>query len=189
MALRQQPQLAANVSRCVVMGGAPCCEGNVTPAAEFNFWVDPEAARIVMRSQLPIELIGWHLSRGTAVVNKVEIQELLAMKTPFADFAVRSNDTALQAFQRQTGEEGIALPDPVAMAILLDPSLATEAGNHYIDVQVDSGLTRGMSVVDRLGVARDKRNHAVWREVPAQHKVIWTMDNDGWKQALRRALR
>ncbi len=64
LALRQWPQLAGNVSRCVVMGGAPCCEGNVTPAAEFNFWVDPEAARVVLRSQLPIELVGWQLSRG-----------------------------------------------------------------------------------------------------------------------------
>ena len=66
LALRQWPQLAANVSRCVVMGGAPCCEGNVTPAAEFNFWVDPEAARVVLRSQLPIELVGWQLSRGAS---------------------------------------------------------------------------------------------------------------------------
>src|SRR5450631_58350 len=51
LALRQAPNLAANVSRCVVMGGAPGCEGNVTPAAEYNFWVDPEASRVVLRSQ------------------------------------------------------------------------------------------------------------------------------------------
>ncbi len=67
LALGQWPELANNVSRCVVMGGAPCCEGNVTPAAEFNFWVDPEAARVVLRSKLPIELVGWQLSRGEAV--------------------------------------------------------------------------------------------------------------------------
>ncbi len=84
LALRQWPQLAANVSRCVVMGGAPCCEGNVTPAAEFNFWVDPEAARVVLRSQLPIELVGWQLSRGAAVVNAAEMKEILALGTSFA---------------------------------------------------------------------------------------------------------
>jgi len=81
LALRQWPQLAANVSRCVVMGGAPCCEGNVTPAAEYNFWVDPEAARAVLRSQLPIELVGWQLSRGAAVVNAQEIESILALRT------------------------------------------------------------------------------------------------------------
>jgi purine nucleosidase len=188
LALAQAPHIAANVSRCVVMGGAPCCEGNVTPAAEFNFWVDPEAARKVMRSHLPVEMVGWQLSRGAAVVNRAEIQQLLALGTDFADFAVRSNDTALDAFKLQTGEEGIALPDPIAMAILLDPSLVLAASDHYVDVQVDTGLTRGMSVVDRLGVARDSRNKDIWREVPVKHKVIWEIDNSRWKQALRRAL-
>ena len=188
LALAQAPKIAGNVSRCVVMGGAPCCEGNVTPAAEFNFWVDPEAARRVMRSHLPIEMVGWQLSRGTAVVNVAEIQQLLALGTDFAEFAVRSNDTAREAFRVQTGEEGIALPDPVAMAILLDPSLVLSAGDHYVDVQVDSGLTRGMSVVDRLGVAKDSRNQGVWRDIPVKHKVIWEIDNSKWKQALRQAL-
>jgi purine nucleosidase len=191
LALRQWPQMATNVSRCVVMGGAPCCEGNVTPAAEFNFWVDPEAARVVLRSQLPIELVGWQLSRGAAVVNAAQMKEILALGTSFAEFAIRSNSTAATAYKVQTGEEGIALPDPTAMAILLDPSLALVSSDHYMDAQVDSGITRGMSVIDRLGVAADARNRAVWSDVIAQgrkHKVFWEMDIPGWKQGLLRAL-
>lgn len=191
LALCQWPRLAANVSRCVVMGGAPCCEGNVTPAGEYNFWVDPEAARIVLRSQLPVELVGWQLSRGAAVVKGREIDDILALQTKFAKFAIRSNDTAANAYRIQTGEQGIALPDPAAMAILLDPSLALVSSDHYMDVQVDSGITRGMSVVDRLGVAGDARNRAAWSEVLEQgrkHTVIWEMDIPGWKHALSRAL-
>jgi purine nucleosidase len=189
LALRQWPQLAANVSRCVVMGGAPCCEGNVTPAAEFNFWVDPEAAQVVLRSQLPIELIGWQLSRGPAVVNAAEMEEILALGTSFAHFAIQSNSTAATAYKTQTGEHGIALPDPIAMAILLDPALALVSSSHYMDVQVDNGITRGTSVVDRLGVAKDARNRAIWNDVAARHKVVWEMDIQGWKQALLQALR
>jgi purine nucleosidase len=189
LALRQWPQLAANVSRCVVMGGAPCCEGNVTPAAEFNFWVDPEAARVVLRSQLPIELVGWQLSRGAAVINAAEIEETLALGTRLAHFAIQSNSAAATAYKTQTGEQGIALPDPVAMAILLDPALALVCSGHSMDVQVDNGITRGMSVVDRLGVAKDARNRAVWNDVTERHKVIWEMDIPGWKRALLRALR
>src|SRR4051794_37764322 len=67
LAVSRNPAIVSKVGRCVVMGGAPCCEGNVTPAAEYNIWVDPEAAGIVMRSGLPVELIGWHLCRGGAV--------------------------------------------------------------------------------------------------------------------------
>jgi purine nucleosidase len=188
LALERQPSLAANVNRCVVMGGAPSCEGNVTPAAEYNFWVDPEAARVVLRSKLPIELVGWQLSRGEAVVNGREIEELLALRTKFAEFAIRSNGTAAGAYLLQTGERGIALPDPIAMAILLDPALSRVASKHWMDVQVDSGITRGMSVVDRLGVAEDARNRAIWANA-GTHAVVWEMDVSGWKHALFEALR
>jgi purine nucleosidase len=192
LALRLWPQLAANVSRCVLMGGAPCCEGNVTPAAEYNFWADPEAAQAVFRSQLPVELIGWQLSRGAAVIQGRDIEDILALRTAFAEFAIRSNGIAAKAYQIQTGEEGIALPDPVSMAILLDPALARVSSLHFIDVQVDSGITRGMSVVDRLGVAGDVRNRDLWRDVlerGRKHSVVWEVDIPGWKQALMRALR
>jgi purine nucleosidase len=192
LALRRRPDLASLISRCVVMGGAPCCEGNVTPASEYNFWVDPEAAQIVLRSRLPIELVGWQLSRGAAVVSGREMEEILALKTEFAEFAIRSNETAAKAYLTQTGEEGLALPDPTAMAILLDPALSLFASDHYMDVQTDSGITRGMSVVDRLGVAGDARNRPVWSDViehGRKHTVIWEMDIPGWKQALLRALR
>src|SRR5260370_5253855 len=73
LALARDPEIAARIGRCVVMGGAPCCEGNVTPAAEYNIWVDPEAARAVFRSKLPIEMIAWHVSRGPSVLSNEEI--------------------------------------------------------------------------------------------------------------------
>jgi purine nucleosidase len=191
MALSQAPGIAAMVSRCVVMGGNPCCEGNVTPAAEYNMWVDPEAARVVLRSGLPIELVGWHLCRGEAVLSASEIEYTLSLGTPLARFAVECNSRAAEAYRIQTGEIGISLPDPVAMCIALDPTVCTEVSRHYVDVEVSSELTRGMTVVDRLGVAADERNRAIWRTVtdrvpPAQ--VVWSIDNTRWKQALYSAL-
>src|SRR5215831_4649999 len=125
LALAKRPEIAGKVSRCVVMGGAPCCEGNVTPAAEFNIWVDPEAARIVFHSGLRIELIGWQLCRGEAALNPAEIQSISGWPSERARFAIASNSFARQAFMTQTGENGICLPDPVAMAIALDPTIST----------------------------------------------------------------
>ena len=84
LALAKKPDIAAKVGRCVVMGGAPCCEGNVTPAAEYNIWVDPEAARMVMLSGLPVELIGWHLCRGDAVVREDDIARILGFDNAVA---------------------------------------------------------------------------------------------------------
>ena len=192
LALQKNPGSAAKVSRCVVMGGAPCCEGNVTPAAEYNIWCDPEAARIVVRSGLPIELVGWHLCRGEAVLNPSDIQHVLSFGTPVAKFAVECNSRAQEAFFKQSGEQGISLPDPVAMAIALDPSIVTSQSQHFVDVETESELTRGMTVVDRLNVAHNERNRDVWAaQLAAGHKakIVWTIDNARWEKALYAALK
>ena len=192
LALQRRPEIAKKVSRCVVMGGAPCCEGNVTPAAEYNIWCDPEAAKIVMQSGLPIELVGWQLCRYDAAINLSEIEGVLAFGNPIAKFAIECNSRAEEAYLEQTGEHGISLPDPVAMAIALDPSIVTSQSEHFVDVETESQLTRGMTVVDRLNVATNDRNRDVWADsLKGGHKakVFWTIDNPRWKQMLYSALR
>ena len=137
LAFDRDPSIVRNIARCVVMGGAPNCEGNVTPAAEFNIWVDPEAARKVFHSGVDIEMVGWQLCRGSAVFNPHDISTLRAMNTPLAEFAVTSNSTAIEAYKRQTGEIGISLPDPVAMGILLQPNLCVASGSHYVEIETE----------------------------------------------------
>jgi purine nucleosidase len=191
-ALQRNPGIAEKVGRCVIMGGAPCCEGNVTPAAEYNIWCDPEAARIVLRSGLPVELVGWHLCRGPAALNVNDIKRVLSLDTPLARFAIECNSRAQEAYFEQTGEHGISLPDPVAMAVALDPTIVTQQSDHYVDVETSSELTLGMTVVDRLNVAGNDRNRAVWAPVlgkGVKAKVHWSIDNARWKLALFAALR
>jgi purine nucleosidase len=191
LAVSRFPSIIEKVSRCVVMGGNPCCEGNVTPAAEYNFWVDPEAAQIVMRSGLPIELVGWQLCRGEAVLGEKDIAHVLSFGTKLGNFAIESNSHARTALKTQTGEDGICLPDPVAMSIALDPIIGTDWGEHYVEIETQSELGRGMSIVDRLNVARDERNRDVWAPVlkGRKAKVCWAIDNQRWKAALYAALR
>ena len=191
LALAKKPSIAAKVARCVVMGGAPCCEGNVTPAAEYNIWVDPEAARIVLLSQLPVELVGWQLSRGGAVLHEDDIAHIQGFINKVARFAIECNSRARQAYLEQTGEDGISLPDPIAMSIALDPGVGTQWSTHYVDVETHSELTRGMTVVDRLDVVDDDRNKAVWTpvlNVQRKTKVCWTIETKRWKDALFSAL-
>ena len=191
LALTREPGLAARVGRCVVMGGAPCCEGNVTPAAEYNIWVDPEAARIVMLSGLPVELVGWQTCRGDAVLNEANIEHILGFKNELACFAIECYSRARAAYKEQTGEDGIALPDPVAMSVALDPTIGNQWSEHYVEVETGSELTRGMTVVDRLDVAADERNRTVWADALRQGtkaKVCWTIDSRRWKKALFTAL-
>jgi len=187
MAVARAPRIVKNVSRCVVMGGAPCVEGNVTPAAEYNIWVDPEAARMVFHSGLPIEMVGWQLCRGSANLNAAEIAHVLALGTPLAQFAIDCNRTAMEANRVQTGEVGLALPDPTAMAIALDPSSCLESSRHYVEIETTSQLTRGMTVVDRLGVAHDDRNRSTWSGLlggPPNASICWKLDVPRFKEML-----
>jgi purine nucleosidase len=77
------------------------------------------------------------------------------------------------------------------MAVALDPSIVTSQSDHFVDVETESELTRGMTVVDRLNVADNERNRDVWApHLAAGHKakVFWTIDHVRWKQALYAAL-
>jgi len=188
-ALELAPDLAAHVGRCVVMGGAACTVGNVTPAAEFNLWVDPDAARIVLESGLPIELVGWELCRFDANLDDGEMAHVMSFGTPIARFAIECNATAVEANRRQSGDPGLGLPDPIAMGIALEPSLCTRRSAHRVQIETESDLTRGMTVVDRLGVHDYPHNHAVWgylREPNAT--VCWQIDVPAWKEMLYRVL-
>ncbi len=191
LALKREPELVERIGRCVVMGGAPCCEGNVTPAAEYNIWVDPEAARAVFRSKLNIEMVGWHVSRGESVLTNDEIAAIEALGTTKAKFAIESNTTAREAYRTQTGEIGLSLADPTAMAVALDRSIGLSWSRHRVAIETGSRLTRGMTVVDRLNVHDDENNANVWREANGEHEgadVLWALNSHRFKAMLKAAL-
>jgi purine nucleosidase len=191
LALAREPMIAAKIGRCVVMGGAPCCEGNVTPAAEYNIWVDPEAARAVFRSRLSIEMVGWHVSRGPSVLSDAEVAEIEALGTRKAHFAIESNSRARDAYRVQTGEVGLSLADPTAMAVALDRSVGLSWSRHRVAIESESELTRGMTVVDRLNVNADANNAHVWNAAAGEHEgadILWTLDSGRFKAMLKAAL-
>src|SRR5262245_39986076 len=193
LAIMQAPDLPEKVGRCVVMGGAACTVGNTTPAAEYNIWCDPEAARLVFRSRLPIEMVGWELSRGTANLDEKDIALCRSLDTPLAHFAIDCNATAIRANRELYGEAGISLPDPVAMAVALDPEVATRASRHWVDVECEGTLTRGQTVVDERGVvSRGLESTAGWEWRGAREPnvtVVWAIDVPRFKERVFRSLR
>jgi len=150
IALLRAPEIATVVKRVVIMGGTGVHgPGNVTPMAEFNFWVDPEAARIVARSGMPLEIVGWDASIRSALITAEREARIRAIDTKFSEFALDISG-AVAAFTREAGLPGNDLPDPIAMAHAIDPSISKMTRLH-VDVMVGDGPQRGVMEVDRLG--------------------------------------
>jgi purine nucleosidase len=194
-AVGQAPEIVGNVSRCVVMGGAACTVGNITPAAEYNIWCDPEAASICFRSGLPIEMVGWELCRGSANLVSEEMRFFKEeINTPLSHFTIDCNASALQTNIDWLGDPGIALPDPVAMAIAIDPAICTRRSRHHVAVECEGLFTRGMTVVDEIGVTgHDSTSVEMWRPLTSQGEphitVCWELDVSRWKQLLEECVR
>lgn len=155
LALLKEPRIAGMVPRMVMMGGAANTLGNVTPAAEFNIWADPEAARIVFRSGLPVEMVGIEICRGDARWFADEIKGLERLGTEQARMAAALLGRSLDvARARALPDElpGATVPDGTAMAVALEPSTVIESGRYHVDVETSGELTAGETVVDRRHV-------------------------------------
>lgn len=179
LALGSEPRLAGWVKDCYIMGGNACCVGNVTPAAEYNIWCDPEAARRVFHSGMKMLMVGWEHCRGEATFSAAEREMIYGFGTERAKFAMDCNKHALIAGRDIQQEVGLMLPDPVTMAIAIDPNVCTQRREHYVDVSCADEVTRGMTVVDQLGVTNKDPNL----------EVCWAIDFARWKETLYQTLR
>jgi len=122
--------------------------------------------------------VGWEHCRGQANLTKSEMDQICAYPGPFGKFTVECNKHAISTNKEWLSEPGLALPDPVTMTIALDPEVCTKRSKHYVDVEINSDVTRGMTVVDQLGV----------RKKEANIEVCWEIDIQRWKNTLYKTL-
>lgn len=181
VALRRDPTIAQAVKSCVIMGGTGQGHGNITPVAEYNFWADPEAAQVVFQSGMLLTMVGWDISRTYAVVTPQDTAALRQLNTPLADFCIDIQAILVRWTQGHTRLAGFDLPDPIAMAVALDPSVATETRRCFVAIETHSALCRGQSVVDHLGVLRQEANVEV--VMAASRDRFWRMLCDAVRAA------
>lgn len=146
-AIRAHADFAGNVKSLVIMGGAVALladgAGNITPNAEFNFWVDPEAARVTLRSGIAIELSPLNVSRKSAL-NKEWYDKIIAVDTPLTRLLRDSLEERFAA----APDTSFFMYDQIAMASLIDPGLVSSE-RLYVDVNIDHGISYGVSVGGR----------------------------------------
>jgi purine nucleosidase len=173
LALQKDPSIAKKIKRCVVMGAVADHIGNVTPVAEFNMWVDPEAVEVVLQSGMNLEFVGWDISRKFAVITQAESAMLRAMDTTFATFTVDIQRVLEKFCENETQLAGFDLPDPIAIAYAINSSVADEVRNMHLVVETQSPATEGMVVMDTLGIMHQTPNALV--VTSARHDVFMSM--------------
>lgn len=139
---------ASRVKSLYIMGGSINGIGNITPAAEYNIYVDPEAAQIVMEAGFKdMRLLTWDpVTLRDATVPRADYDQLTAIGTPMARFFKAVCDTTLD-FNESVGVDGSTHPDSMTLAVLLHPELIVEQSPYRVDVEVASPLTRGATVM------------------------------------------
>jgi purine nucleosidase len=147
------------------MGGIGQGYGNVTPVAEYNIWVDPEAAKIVFESGLPITMVGWDLAHSYAAFTPQDTEKLRHIGSALAAFCVDIQKVLHEFCIERMNLEGFDLPDPLAVAVALDPSVAIKTKPLFVAIETDSDLCRGQTVVDHLMITGHNPNVEVVFEV------------------------
>lgn len=157
MAIKKDPSITGKIAHLYIMGGTNNSLGNITPAAEYNFWVDPEAAKIVLHSGISITMAGWEMCTRYGVFGSEDHERIEKLQTKGAAFFTAINRVVKDFNEKVHKLPGTTHPDALLAAVAADESIMLRANDYYVDVETAGELTRGYSLVDvndRFG--RDK---------------------------------
>jgi len=152
LSLQKDPSIKDKIKEIVFMGGAALCLGNITPSAEFNIYVDPHAANIVLNSGIPLTMMGLDVTHKVNVNDKI-IQSIKTNNNKASIFFADLMEFYSKFHRRLYESDESPLHDPCVIAYLINNELF-EGKMVHVQVEEESKLTRGETVVDWLGVKR-----------------------------------
>ncbi|MCA1666579.1 MAG: nucleoside hydrolase [Thermomicrobia bacterium] len=169
------PELKPRIARICLMGGG-VYEGNATPAAEANFRNDPEAARIVFASGLPITMVGLNVTHRALFTTEhtARLRGMGKVAVAFAEML----DFRMRVYGENYGFAGAPLHDPIAVAEVLRPGIVTTQ-SCAVTIETDGPFTAGRSVVDLTGVTEQPPNAAVAMDIDVPGFVTMLLEAIG----------
>ncbi|MDI1366338.1 MAG: nucleoside hydrolase, partial [bacterium] len=188
LAYLREPQIAKAVKHLWIMGGTDNGVGNVTPAAEYNLYVDPEAAKIVINAGFDLSIVTWTETLRDGLLDLDQLAQLRALDTPRARFFTDVNRASLAFAQQTEGLNGSLHPDAITCAVALDESLILEAERAVVDVETLGELTRGYLSVSHAILPDIELADPALKRKPANARVIKKIDQAGFFAALCAAL-
>jgi inosine-uridine nucleoside N-ribohydrolase len=158
LALKKDPSIVKKVKHFFFMGGTNHYPGNVTPAAEFNIWVDPDAAKIVLGSGMPTTMVGWEICMRHGLIGPKEYELIEEMKTKESEFFIAVNRQVRKFMREEIGIDATSCPDSITMSVVLNPDVAVDVRRRYVEADDSEGISRGATVVDDTGALKKKPN-------------------------------
>ena len=169
LACRLEPDLNDLLDEVWVMGGAVNTIGNDTPSAEYNFWVDPDAAKVVV-DELDTTLVDWGLCQRQAQLEGPQLETIAAAaeESRYADFFLKITERVREFTKEKHGVDATTQPDSLTVALFAYPDLVASSTSHFVDVDEREGMTRGYSLVDELSVLDEEPTTEVVEEIDAE---------------------
>ena len=155
-AILKQPKIVSRIKKIVLMGGAYFEVGNITPAAEFNIFVDPDAAKIVFEAGIDMVVMPLDVTHKALVTEKRN-EAFRQLKSPVGVAVAEMTDFFERFDKEKYGSSGAPLHDPCVTAYLIDPKIFS-GKNINVEIETKSELTLGMTVADWWGVTDRKAN-------------------------------
>jgi inosine-uridine nucleoside N-ribohydrolase len=146
LALAAEPAIKSHIKAMIIMGGAVFCPGNSTPAAEFNIWIDPEAARMVFASGVPITLVGLDVTMQT-ILRPAHVERIAAGGTSHSALATRVGNYVMPHAIPRFNEPRMHLHDPLAVGVAIDRTLV-RTQKLFVDVDTAGGPALGETIAD-----------------------------------------
>lgn len=165
MAMKKDPSICKDIPHIYIMGGTNNALGNITAAAEYNFWVDPEAANIVLQSGVPITMVGWDMCVDYSIMDDNDHHDINKLGTKGSQFFMDINQVVMKFNKEVHRLPGTTHPDTLLAAIAADESIMTESHDYYVEVETQGKLTRGYSLVDINNRSGNKPNVRVCEAV------------------------
>ncbi len=176
-AILQEPKITTNIEEIILMGGS-IGYGNVTPAAEFNIFVDPEAAEVIFKQNVPIKMIGLDVTRKVLVTPSI-----IERMSKYDNFKSKLFTLLMEVFYRNQLKtfhlEGAPLHDPVTIATMLDKNLVTYQAMN-VEIDVSKGPSYGRTNCDRFDYLHREHNALVAIDIDVER--FWQIIEEGIKR-------
>ena len=165
MAIKKDPTIVDKVKHLYIMGGTNNALGNIVPSAEYNFYVDPEAAKLVLQSGIEMTMVGWDMCTDYSLMFDKEHEEIEALATKGSKFFTDVN-RVVKKFNKEVHKlDGTTHPDTLLVAIAADEKIMSQSNKYFVDVETKGELTRGYSLVDINGRLDKEPNVRVCEKV------------------------